>query len=115
MGSGVLNISNCQLGKYWLSYWIAVYHEYIFQHRDIGILSLLGLFVIVRQYSTVIVCENIITSFTVDFFQVPLVVSLPHFYMGDQKFIDAIDGMAPDWRQHNTHLDVEPVCTARTL
>ena len=57
----------------------------------------------------IIVIVLTIFFFSVDHFHVPLVVSSPHFYLADQKYVDAIDGMKPNWMEHNTHLDIEPV------
>ena len=42
----------------------------------------------------------------------PVVMSCPHFYMGDKSYIDAIDGMNPNKQNHETFLDVEPVGAA---
>lgn len=38
----------------------------------------------------------------------PIIVSQPHFYQGDQKYIDAIEGLHPS-EQHETFIDIEPV------
>lgn len=38
----------------------------------------------------------------------PIVISQPHFYQGDPKYIDAITGMHPS-SQHQTFIDVEPM------
>ncbi|KAI5613211.1 lysosome membrane protein 2 [Silurus asotus] len=38
----------------------------------------------------------------------PIVVSFPHFYQADQKYIDAIDGMNPNKEEHETYLDLNP-------
>jgi len=42
----------------------------------------------------------------------PVVMSCPHFYMGDKSYIDAIDGMNPNKQNHETFLDVEPMTGA---
>ncbi|XP_023659032.1 lysosome membrane protein 2a isoform X1 [Paramormyrops kingsleyae] len=38
----------------------------------------------------------------------PIVVSFPHFYQADQKYIDAIEGMRPSKEAHETYLDLNP-------
>ncbi|XP_013421043.1 lysosome membrane protein 2-like [Lingula anatina] len=38
----------------------------------------------------------------------PAIVSLPHFYQGDQSLVDAFDGLHPTKDVHQTFLDVEP-------
>ncbi|XP_066567006.1 lysosome membrane protein 2a isoform X2 [Amia ocellicauda] len=38
----------------------------------------------------------------------PVVVSFPHFYQADQKYIDAIEGMSPNKEDHETFLDLNP-------
>ncbi len=35
--------------------------------------------------------------------------SLPHFHQADEEYINAIDGMKPDGKQHDTFVDIEPV------
>ncbi|XP_072352417.1 lysosome membrane protein 2c isoform X2 [Scyliorhinus torazame] len=39
----------------------------------------------------------------------PIILSSPHFYQADQKFIDAIEGMHPDKANHETFLDINPL------
>ncbi|XP_057312469.1 lysosome membrane protein 2-like [Hydractinia symbiolongicarpus] len=39
----------------------------------------------------------------------PVFLSLPHFYLGDQHLIDAIDGIHPEKDLHETIIAVEPV------
>ncbi|XP_051534138.1 lysosome membrane protein 2-like isoform X2 [Myxocyprinus asiaticus] len=38
----------------------------------------------------------------------PVVVSFPHFHMGDKKYADAIDGISPVHAHHQTFLDLNP-------
>uniref|UniRef100_A0AAR2JVJ0 Scavenger receptor class B, member 1 n=1 Tax=Pygocentrus nattereri TaxID=42514 RepID=A0AAR2JVJ0_PYGNA len=38
----------------------------------------------------------------------PVVVSFPHFHLGDQKYVDAIEGLKPIHDQHQTFLDLNP-------
>ncbi|XP_072518509.1 lysosome membrane protein 2 isoform X2 [Salminus brasiliensis] len=38
----------------------------------------------------------------------PVIVSFPHFYLGDQKYVDAIEGLSPVHEQHQTFLDLNP-------
>lgn len=43
------------------------------------------------------------------FIGAPIVVSFPHFYQADEKYIKAIDGMSPNKEEHETYLDLNPV------
>jgi len=45
----------------------------------------------------------------------PIVVSFPHFYQADEKYIKAIEGMNPNEEEHETYLDINPVCSADAL
>jgi len=45
----------------------------------------------------------------------PVFVSAPHFYMGAQKFVDAVEGLHPNKQQHETFLDIEPVLCYVTI
>uniref|UniRef100_A0A8C3GC68 Lysosome membrane protein 2-like n=1 Tax=Cyclopterus lumpus TaxID=8103 RepID=A0A8C3GC68_CYCLU len=38
----------------------------------------------------------------------PVVASFPHFYLGDNKYVAAIDGMSPKREHHQTFLDLNP-------
>uniref|UniRef100_A0A9J8CIN4 Uncharacterized protein n=2 Tax=Cyprinus carpio TaxID=7962 RepID=A0A9J8CIN4_CYPCA len=38
----------------------------------------------------------------------PIVVSFPHFYQADERYISAIDGMNPNAEEHETYLDINP-------
>ncbi|XP_034048827.1 lysosome membrane protein 2-like isoform X2 [Thalassophryne amazonica] len=38
----------------------------------------------------------------------PVVASFPHFYLGDEKYISAIEGMSPQRIHHQTFLDLNP-------
>uniref|UniRef100_A0AAY4C362 Uncharacterized protein n=1 Tax=Denticeps clupeoides TaxID=299321 RepID=A0AAY4C362_9TELE len=38
----------------------------------------------------------------------PIVVSFPHFYQADEKYINAIEGMSPNKEEHETYLDLNP-------
>ncbi|KAM9450698.1 lysosome membrane protein 2-like isoform 2-T2 [Clarias gariepinus] len=38
----------------------------------------------------------------------PIIVSFPHFYLADQKYIDAIEGISPVHEHHQTFLDLNP-------
>uniref|UniRef100_A0A4W5RJX8 Scavenger receptor class B, member 1 n=1 Tax=Hucho hucho TaxID=62062 RepID=A0A4W5RJX8_9TELE len=40
----------------------------------------------------------------------PIVMSSPHFYQADEKFVKDIFGMKPDKKQHETIIDINPVC-----
>lgn len=39
----------------------------------------------------------------------PIVVSFPHFYQADPKYINAVDGLNPNKEEHETYLDLQPV------
>ncbi|KAM7392689.1 hypothetical protein PAMA_007691 [Pampus argenteus] len=38
----------------------------------------------------------------------PVVASFPHFYLGDTKYVAAIEGMSPEREHHQTYLDLNP-------
>ncbi|KAL4617317.1 lysosome membrane protein 2-like [Arapaima gigas] len=38
----------------------------------------------------------------------PVVISFPHFYMADEKYVKAIEGMSPNQEDHETYLDLNP-------
>ncbi|KAF5894662.1 lysosome membrane protein 2-like, partial [Clarias magur] len=38
----------------------------------------------------------------------PVIVSFPHFYLADQKYLDAIEGLSPVHEHHQTFLDLNP-------
>lgn len=38
----------------------------------------------------------------------PVVASFPHFYLGDPKYVDAIEGLSPIKEHHQTYLDLNP-------
>ncbi|XP_034026830.1 lysosome membrane protein 2a [Thalassophryne amazonica] len=38
----------------------------------------------------------------------PIVVSFPHFYQADPKYISAVDGLNPNKEEHETYLDLQP-------
>ncbi|XP_062899554.1 lysosome membrane protein 2-like isoform X2 [Mobula hypostoma] len=39
----------------------------------------------------------------------PIIISSPHFYQADQKYIDDIEGMHPNKADHETYLDINPL------
>jgi lysosome membrane protein 2 len=39
----------------------------------------------------------------------PILLSTPHFYMGDEKYSNAFIGVEPNKEWHETHIDLEPV------
>uniref|UniRef100_A0A8C6S5M5 Lysosome membrane protein 2-like n=1 Tax=Neogobius melanostomus TaxID=47308 RepID=A0A8C6S5M5_9GOBI len=38
----------------------------------------------------------------------PVVASFPHFYLADEKYVAAIEGMSPEREHHQTFLDINP-------
>lgn len=38
----------------------------------------------------------------------PTFVSYPHFYLGDQSYVDAVSGMSPNKSKHQFHIAMEP-------
>lgn len=51
------------------------------------------------------------TLITVDFFHIPAAISLPHFYLGAERYQKAVIGMRPNKEEHQTIIDAEPVRT----
>lgn len=42
-------------------------------------------------------------------------MSSPHFYQGDEKFVQDIFGMRPNKEQHQTMIDINPVGTSTLI
>jgi hypothetical protein len=40
----------------------------------------------------------------------PIVVSLPHFYLADDEYLDGVVGLNPTQEKHEVTLLFEPVC-----
>jgi hypothetical protein len=40
----------------------------------------------------------------------PAFMSYPHFYLGDQYYLDQIEGMKPEKEKHEFYAILEPVC-----
>lgn len=43
----------------------------------------------------------------------PLMMSAPHFYLGEDKLVDAFEGLSPNKEKHETFLDVMTVSKVR--
>lgn len=43
----------------------------------------------------------------------PIVLSSPHFYQAEERFVEAVFGMKPNKEQHQTTIDVNPVGKSR--
>ncbi|KAK3591350.1 hypothetical protein CHS0354_040311 [Potamilus streckersoni] len=52
---------------------------------------------------------NISSCQLVDFFHIPAVLSFPHFYLADKKYLDAVVGLNPNEAEHQTIVDAEPI------
>lgn len=39
----------------------------------------------------------------------PVVISPPHFYLGNESLVKAVTGLHPNKRLHQTFVDIEPV------
>nr|ASJ26356.1 scavenger receptor class B type I [Meretrix meretrix] len=51
---------------------------------------------------------NISNCQLVDFFNLPVAISFPHFLFGDPRYINAVKGLNPNPEEHNTLIDLEP-------
>lgn len=40
----------------------------------------------------------------------PVAMSLPHFLDGEPEYLNQTIGLSPNFAEHGTYLDVEPVC-----
>lgn len=50
-----------------------------------------------------------IRSISVLFQGFPIALSYPHFYKSDPSILDAIEGMSPDEKRHETYFLINPV------
>lgn len=53
-------------------------------------------------------CNVILTEFLVCL-GAPIIMSSPHFYQADEKFVRDVLGMKPNKKQHETTIDINPV------
>jgi hypothetical protein len=42
----------------------------------------------------------------------PIMVSFPHFYLGDPRLLEEVEGLSPDPEKHDLYLDVHEVFCA---
>ena len=42
----------------------------------------------------------------------PIILSLPHFFQGDEKYKNAFVGLNPNLEEHQTFFDLEPVSSS---
>lgn len=42
------------------------------------------------------------------YYDIPVALSLPHFYKADPKLLEAVDGLAPDAERHRSTISIEP-------
>lgn len=42
-------------------------------------------------------------------FGLPLVLSYPHFYAADSKYLEKVEGLSPNQERHQFQIDIEPV------
>lgn len=47
--------------------------------------------------------------------EAPVLLSTPHFYLGDEKYVNAFTGLKPVKEWHETHFDLEPVILTKQL
>ncbi|XP_046354551.2 lysosome membrane protein 2-like isoform X2 [Haliotis rufescens] len=52
---------------------------------------------------------NVSACQSLDYFQIPGVVSFPHFYLAEDKYVHGVYGMAPNKEEHETAIDIEPL------
>lgn len=45
-------------------------------------------------------------------FGAPVFVSFPHYYLADPYYIEQVEGLSPDKKLHEFHVDLEPVISA---
>jgi len=45
----------------------------------------------------------------------PIILSLPHFFQGDEKYLNAFEGLNPNLDEHQTFFDLEPVSRYRYI
>jgi hypothetical protein len=42
----------------------------------------------------------------------PIMVSFPHFYLGDPRLLEEVEGLKPDPEKHDFYLDIHEVLCA---
>ncbi|XP_046583231.1 lysosome membrane protein 2-like [Haliotis rubra] len=52
---------------------------------------------------------NVSACQSLDYFQIPAVVSFPHFYLAEDKYVHGVYGMSPNKEEHETAIDIEPL------
>lgn len=52
---------------------------------------------------------NIILTESLVCLGAPIIMSSPHFYQADEKFVQDVLGMKPNKEQHETTIDITPV------
>lgn len=95
--------------------WCFLSHKWPLTQRKRIIIRLLHFFVLCAMSFVLtdvygnITSENRVTSHSPVTTGAPVIVSFPHFYLGDRKYIQAIDGLSPNQEDHQTYLDLNPV------
>ncbi|CAC5419753.1 SCARB2 [Mytilus coruscus] len=85
MDTGLVNISTCQLSKYTDNIGFCTPES---NCMDTGLVN-------------ISICQ------LVDYFHIPAVVSMPHFYMASDRIKHSIGGLSPSAEEHQTFVDLE--------
>ena len=89
LGSGVLNVSACKQGGKCNLRLVKCSLGF-----SPGLFVFLNLLCLIQPF----VCSG-----------APIVMSSPHFYQADEKFVEDIFGMNPNKELHQTTIDIQPV------
>lgn len=91
LGSGVLNVSPCKQGR------PCSQHVSLWETVSSSSLSDFSIF------HDGIVTESFMCL------GAPIIMSSPHFYQADEKYVQGVFGMRPQKEQHQTMIDINPV------
>lgn len=108
LGSGVLNVSLCKQGRR------CTKQMFCMKNQKIVCVTSRKLFHHELLFSWICsadIFHGVILTESFVCLGAPIIMSSPHFYQADEKFVQDIFGMKPKKEQHQTAIDINPVGT----